>query len=97
MTTPQRYRKKPEDIDAVQWNAFDGWDTALAIAQWCGGAARRDEMSGQQDKTYYWSITVPTPTGHAYANPGDWIISSADGVFRVAHDEQFKAMYEPAG
>lgn len=96
MTTPRRYRRKPDNIEAVQWNALDGWDGALTLAEWCGGLACRDEMAGQQDKTYYWSLSVPTLEGHVYARPGDWIIRGEDGVFRVAREDRFAANYELA-
>jgi hypothetical protein len=95
--TAQRYRKKPVEIDAMQ---FDGTpDTATQIIDWAlannvvityhcpdGDACRRDSHV----------LHVSTLEGTMTALPGDWIIRGVAGEFYPCKPAIFAATYEPA-
>jgi hypothetical protein len=106
MSQPQKYRKKPVVIEAMQWRipfgshpSHDqalgaGWDRAKEIAQWCGGKRIRDDKTGQQLKTYYWSIEIPTLEGVMRASLGDFIIKGVNGEFYPCKPDIFAKTYE---
>ena len=92
MIKVQEYRKRPEQVEAVKWSAADGWEAALAIAEWCGGKAERDEHPDNREKPYYWAIFGIEGT---YARPGQWIVHRHDG-FHVMDHPSFTVQFEEA-
>lgn len=88
------YRNKPLVVEA---HLFDGTATpaeALALADWCEGMFNLDSSPGNELKTYYWSISIPTTTGSLLAKPGDYILRDAQGEYSVCPGALFTATYE---
>ena len=96
MSSPKRFRKKPVEIEAMQ---FDGApSTATPIIDWAlandvtigyhcpdGDACRRDSHV----------LLVSTLEGSMSALPGDWIIRGVQGEFYPCKPDIFAATYEP--
>ena len=107
MTKPQRFRKKPVSVEAIRWvlpiapsheQALDmAWESAKEIAEWCGGKMSRDEMPGNERKTYYWRLEIPTLEGNMSGRLGDYIIKGVQGEFYPCKPDIFAKTYEVAG
>lgn len=85
-----KYRKKPVEIEAIQ---FDGTP---------GGAVRVfdtfDIPGGKFVPNYDLSrgtILIPTLEGNMLARQDDWIIKGVKGEFYPCQDGIFEATYEP--
>jgi predicted HAD superfamily Cof-like phosphohydrolase len=98
MTTPQRFRKKPVEIEAVQWDGTA--EAATPIIDWAlqnnvtityscpdGAACRRDTHV----------LLVCTLEGSMAALPGDWIIRGIQGEFYPCKPDIFEATYSTGG
>lgn len=97
----RRFRKKPVEIEAVQ---FTGLDSYVAICQW----AREHGIVSDSDKG---AVSTPsleelfrfetpimlirTLEGTMAASPGDWIIRGVEGEFYPCKPDIFMATYEP--
>lgn len=79
-----RYRKKPVEIEAVQ---FDGKNQE-EIARFMG-VVQYDRHSRE--------ITIETLEGTHLARPGDWIIRGVKGELYPCKPDIFEATYEPVG
>lgn len=84
MSTPQKFRKKPVQIEAMQYGRPE--DQA-AIINWTDGKA-----SGWFDADYY--LEIRTLEGPMRANLGDWIIRGVQGEFYPCKPDIFAATYE---
>ena len=100
MSAPQRYRKKPVEIEAMQW---DGTATgATPIIDWVlghGGTARfscSQPECGPYKPEKPHTIAIDTLEGAMHASPGDWIIRGVAGEFYPCKPDIFAATYEPA-
>ena len=82
-----RYRKKPVEIEAVQ---FNGPGDVLPILDWMrgGGTAVANYVSGV--------LVIPTLEGEMTASRGDWIIRGVQGEFYPCKPDIFEATYDPA-
>lgn len=93
---PDRYRKKPVEIDAVQWDGTA--EAAAPIIEWAlannvtityhcpdDDACRRDTHV----------LLVRTLEGVMSALPGDWIIRGIAGEFYPCKPSVFEQTYEP--
>lgn len=91
-----KYRKIPEEIEAVKWSAMEDWEFALGLADWCGGEAIRDKNPMDTEKTYYWQILRPGDQKQKsfVAFPGDYIVKYPNGTFMVADSRVFEKDYE---
>ena len=94
-----KYRKKPVEIEAVRFvadihNEADPIDRMKALARWCGGEFDYDHHPGQERKTYYWSIAIPTLEGRMIASYGDWIARGVQGEFYPIKDAIFRETHE---
>ncbi|MDH6282875.1 hypothetical protein [Prescottella agglutinans] len=97
MTTPQRYRKKPVEIEAMQW---DG--TALGATPIINWILRNDraarywcrEATNCGDDPHF--IQIETLEGAMLASPGDWIIRGVAGEFYPCKPDVFAQTHEPA-
>lgn len=79
----QRYRKKPVEIEAMQ---YDGRNT-VEVAEWLRAS----------DVKVGWSnaaMIIPTLEGRMEASPGDWIIRGVKGEFYPCRADIFEATYE---
>ena len=99
MSDPQRFRKKPVEIEAMQ---FDGTAPgATPIIDWVlgGGTARFRDCATSHDErlsTCVPGIAIDTLEGTMVALPGDWIIRGVKGEFYPCKPDIFEATYEAA-
>lgn len=82
-----RYRKKPVEIEAVQWM---GAGDNNRIMNW---------LAQQKAVVEGWlfhdtDITIPTLEGAMKALPGDWIIRGIQGEFYPCKPDIFAASYD---
>lgn len=85
---PQRFKKRPVVIEAVQ---YDG-NNASTILDWITRASGRASMwVGNGTR----KIAIPTLEGTMYADSGDWIIRGVAGEFYPCKPDIFSATYEP--
>lgn len=84
-----RYRKKPVEIEAMQ---FLSTRSAEAIVRWMGtppGFANIEPATGA-----CLSIDIKTLEGTMRADRGDWIIRGVQGEFYPCKPDIFEATYE---
>lgn len=87
-----RFRKKPVEVEAVQWTGENREEleaSQAAIVTWSRG-----RIVGMFDISPY--LRVPHHEETERADPGDWIVKEGD-VFGVYSPLIFEATYEPAG
>ena len=96
MTAARTYRKKPVEIEAVQWtDEYAAYD----LVEWADGPVDYDPgTSGPSDPEtgddWGW-LAVETLEGEHIATPHDWLIKGVQGEFYFCKPEIFKATYEP--
>ena len=76
-----RYRKKPVEVDAIQWTGHN----LLEVAQFMGGEAVFSEHS---------EVMIETLEGRMVASPYDWIIRGIAGEYYPCKPEIFAKTYE---
>ncbi len=84
--TPERWRKKPVEIEAMR---YDG-ENCVEIAQWLRVHDVRIGQTGTR------KASIPTLEGTMYASPGDWIIKGVQGEFYPCKPDIFEQTYERA-
>lgn len=94
-----RYRKKPVEIEARQW---DGTAERFAELQEWGGldtfvVERTATSTGGGDPRWLERLIVPTLGAHLRADIGDWIIRGVKGEFYPCRDDIFRQTYDPVG
>lgn len=94
MSEIKRYRKKPVEIEARLFSGTTDRMEVYKLADWCGGEFVHDTHPGQEHKTYYWSIQIPTLEGTMRAVPGDFIIKGVQGEFYPCKPDIFEQTYE---
>lgn len=87
--TVARYRKKPVEIDAVQFSARGQAET---IADWCGGEVIWTVIDDEQVAD---SILIKTLEGVMRCDLGSWVIKGLEGEFYPCADSVFKSSYDP--
>lgn len=80
---PQTFRKKPVEIQAMQFEPVTG----IAIKEWA-------KTHGQTILVRNGVLDVPTLEGTMTAEPGDWIIRGVKGEFYPCKPDIFDATYE---
>lgn len=108
MTGPQRFRKKPVEIEAVQWDGDVA--TAHPIIQWVNSTAEytavwREELRPRVPLVSVGRVVVHNPggifirtlEGEMHVSAGDWIIRGIQGEFYPCKPDIFAATYEPVG
>jgi hypothetical protein len=90
----KRYRKKPGEIEARVFSGTAELIDVYELAEWCGGTFKHDTHPGQEHKTYYWSIEIPTLEGVMRATIGDFIIRGVQGEFYPCKPDIFAQTYE---
>lgn len=96
-----RYRKRPVEVEAVQWGGTA--DGATPIIDWVlsGGSTANyvcsdpDRCTANSGDTSH-SIIIRTLEGDMTASVGDWIIRGVEGEFYPCRDDIFRATYEKA-
>lgn len=81
----KRYRKKPIEVEALQWNG----DNGDAIERWCPHASVI--WSGASQRLV---IIVSTLEGDMKANIGDYIVKGVEGEFYPCRGDIFEKTYE---
>ena len=103
MSAPQKFRKKPVVIEAMQFTG--GATQATPIIDWIlagdGTADWREErpeirVSGGELAQRFDAehLTIQTLEGHMRADVGDWIIRGVAGEFYPCKPDIFAATYE---
>lgn len=95
MNGPRRFRKRPVDIDAMQWDGTP--ESATSIIDWVldgAGTARLicDEGCEGTAGTHY--IGVDTLDGTMMASAGDWVVCGVIGEFYPCKPDVFAVTYE---
>ena len=106
MTTPQKFRKKPVEIEAMQ---FTGSPTeAHRVYEWIESNTlgsfeplsvleKREPTpeSGVSINPATGGLLIATLEGVMEASPGDWIIRGVQGEFYPCKPDIFAVTYEP--
>lgn len=85
-----KYRKKPVEIEAVQFWPEGTREELDAMLQHLEGCTDW-HMDGGDGA----NIVIPTLEGDMLAAPGDWIIKGVKGEFYPCKPDIFEATYEP--
>jgi hypothetical protein len=88
VSDPQRFRKKPVVVDAIQ---FTG-ENVDEIAAFAGETPPHRSVSTLGESPLYVIVTLE---GDMFASPGDWIIKGVKGEFYPCKPDIFDATYEP--
>lgn len=83
MSTILRYRKKPVEVEAVQWTGSN-----LAAIQALTGPDRAWIFRDGR-------LAVIT-LAERILSPGDWVLREADGGISACSEKTFASIYEPA-
>ncbi|ROZ49407.1 hypothetical protein EEB13_05655 [Rhodococcus sp. WS3] len=96
--TAQTFRKKPVEIQAMQWDGTA--EGATPIVEWIvtqGGNAAHDRIavSGSRFNTQYdEKIYINTLEGPITASPNDWVIRGVQGEFYPCKPDIFTQTYD---
>jgi hypothetical protein len=106
MTAPQRFRKKPVEIEAMQWSGAA--EDAHPIIQWINGteghtAVWREEqprvrvpLIPQMDQDFRpEGIFIRTLEGEMHVSSGDFVIRGVKGKFYPCKPDIFAETYHP--
>jgi hypothetical protein len=91
--TPQRYRKRPVVVEAIQWRPDQYPDVGVTIGWLMANGVDFHHPSGTGDTT---TLAIRTLEGEMVAQPGDWIIRGVKGEFYPCKHDIFETTYEPA-
>lgn len=104
MNSPQRFTKKPVEIEAQHLAT----DNVAAVAEWCGGH-NVDDLEWDYAAGAYWKpdhsgwffaparergLVIHTLEGDHFASVGDWVIRGLAGEFYPCRGDIFEATYE---
>lgn len=89
-TTPQRYRKRPVEIDAIQLTR----ENIASVEEFMHGKAREANLPGPGRGTHK-GLIIHTLEGDMRATWGDWIIRGVKGEFYPCKDTIFRETYDP--
>jgi hypothetical protein len=96
-----RYRRKPVEIEAVQFGlaeyADNPWEIRGGIPQWLQDAAREGAVLPEFRSEDYWYLRIQTLEGPIYAAPDDWIVRGVEGELYPYKPAIFAATYEAVG
>lgn len=98
--TPQekvrgRYRKRPVEVEAVQFTGTNHDDVAVFMGCGCGVKAIKADCPYDHSLAGPRALFIRTLEGSMRADRGDWIIQGVAGEFYPCKPEIFKATYEP--
>lgn len=89
MNAPQRYRKKPVEIEAIQLTR----ENVGAAEEFIHGKAEARKLSGP-GRGLVDGVVIHTLEGDMRASWGDWIIRGVAGEVYPCRDDIFQATYE---
>ena len=76
-----KFRKKPVEIEAVEWNGKNVNEVRDFIGKWTKVVDRK--------------LRIETLEGAMYATEGDWIIKGIKGEFYPCKPDIFEQTYDP--
>lgn len=82
-----KYRKKPVEVEAVQWLGRNYDDMENFITAEFGYKEQPDQKAA--------AVVIPTLEGIMEASPGDYIIKGIKGEFYPCKPDIFAKTYEP--
>ena len=91
-----KYRKKPVEIEALQWDGSDH----LSMFEFLDGS-HRSSMASNGTNFYInhnkvqGGLVIKTLEGEHIANIDDWIIKGVKGEFYPCKPDIFKLTYDP--
>jgi len=92
----QKFRKKPVEIEAIQWTGYNGHQIIKFVGQ---NLHFSQPPSGYKhsndDSLELLTIQIPTLEGVMTANQMDWIIKGINGEFYPCKPDIFEKTYEP--
>lgn len=91
MNKIKRYKKKPVEIQAVQFTV----DDRDLVAHWCAGRVVEDVSPRDRSDVRY-TIAIPTLEGTMHGMVGDYIIKGVRGEFYPCKRDIFEETYEEA-
>ena len=88
---PPLYRKKPVEIEAIQFDGYNGW----LLDQWSNGRVMSSPVSepSENNPTGRY-LQIKTLEGVMIAIVGDWIIKGVAGEFYPCKPDIFEKTYE---
>lgn len=89
MSTPQKFRKKPVVIEAMQLTRENVTDVAL----WCGGRVYEEGKASDRTDVYL-ALDIPTLEGTMRGQVGDFVIRGVQGEFYPCKPDIFEQTYE---
>ncbi len=87
MSETKTYRKKPVEIEAIQ---FTG-DNGEQVAEWCDGTFETITCHGEGPPTV---VFIDTLEGRMSANRGDFVIRGVQGEFYPCKPDIFAKTYD---
>lgn len=91
MSAPQKYRKKPVEIEAWEYTGFAEGDSGWDILHWIDAAGEQAGGHGQGPAA---ELRIETLEGVMAARIGDFIIRGVKGEFYPCKDSIFRETYE---
>lgn len=82
---PARFRKKPVEIEAIQWLGESNCEEVFAFLR----------MEHPIDETDHSAIFIPTLEGLMRADKGDWIVRGVKDELYPVKPDIFRMTYEP--
>lgn len=92
-----RFRKKPVEVEAIQFTGGNHQDVSAFMGCECGfGNPVRDDCPYDHSKAGPRFVFIRTLEGTHRADRGDWIIRGVQGEFYPVKPAIFEETYEPA-
>lgn len=88
MKQPLTFRKKPVEIQAMQWDGTA--ESATAVIDWVLATGTRCARLHDETRT----LAIDTLEGTMSASPGDWIIRGVQGEHYPCKPDIFSATYD---
>lgn len=85
MTAPQRFRSRPQTVEAVRWLGEENCAEVFAFLGW-----KHEGHCADVDSHY-----IELANTGEWAQVGDWIVQHEPGRFEVMSDAEFQAAYDP--
>lgn len=86
-----KYRKKPVEVEAVQWTGKNRGEIRFFCTHGAFFAPTRQDTEGRVTE---WRLLIDSPEGIMYAEAGDYIIKGVNGEFYPCKSDVFAKTYE---